>query len=90
MVVPASVRELEDEAFCGPRHIYTFVFERGSKLKRIGVRCFAESTLFEITIPRGVTEIGNCAFYKVGFLERVTFAEGSVLEEIPDGCFEGT
>ncbi|MBQ3465787.1 MAG: leucine-rich repeat protein, partial [Firmicutes bacterium] len=56
-------------------------------VKSIKAFAFNEcGTLKTITIPEGVTNIGNCAFWDSG-LTSVTFAEGSKLTTIDEGAF---
>ena len=68
----------------------TVTFATGSQLTSIGNSAFeGANALTAITIPVGVTSIGNSAFYRASSLVTVTFAAGSRLTSIENYTFEG-
>ena len=73
VIIPQSIK-YENEDF-SVKSIKDFAFMDCSSLKNI-------------TIPEGVTNIGNCAFWDSG-LTSVTFEEGSKLTTIDAGAFAG-
>ena len=56
-------------------------------LEIIGRECFSESGLCEITVPRGVREISDCAFYACVSLTSIVFQNDGVLKTIGEACF---
>lgn len=57
VTVPASVREIGTDAFRNCKNIKRIQFQNDSALEKIGIRCFQESALERITIPKGVKGI---------------------------------
>ena len=64
LVLPASLTEIEDEAFCGDTSLEEVVLPEG--LRRIGARAFAGSSLSRINLPDSLEEIGEDAFGEPG------------------------
>lgn len=97
ITVPACLESLgdvktEDEYEAYPlfgysKNFESIIFPEDSKLKCIRPRCFEESGLKSICIPKGVKEILNDAFNSCESLETVTFAPGSQLEYIGERAF---
>ena len=57
-------------------------------VKTIGENAFTTAgELTEVVIGKGVVSIGKTAFYDLPKLQKVTFAEGSVLETLGESCF---
>lgn len=56
--------------------------------ERIGENAFKDSQVLNITLPNGLKEIGNYAFYGCKELKRVSFPEKSTLKTIGDSAFE--
>ena len=57
-------------------------------VKTIGENAFTTAgELTEVVIGKGVVSIGKSAFYDLPKLQKVTFAEGSVLETLGESCF---
>ena len=90
LVIPADVTVIEAGQFMEDEdhpYLESVTFEPGSKLERIEAKAFSGCTkLKDITIPAGVTTIGERAFFKSG-LESVTFLKGSKLETIGARAF---
>ena len=66
------------------------MFEEGSKLEKIGLCCFQDSGLEEITLPKTLKKIGWSAFSNCNNLKRIYLdaeCEASLYEaEIPDSA----
>ena len=75
--VPASVAEIGAYAFYACKRLRRVEFARGSRLRRIGRRCFCNTGIERIAIPAGVDEIQEGAFKICAHLEEVVFEEGS-------------
>ena len=63
------------------------VFALGSKLEKIGARCFGETRIERIAIPNGVKEILDRTFASCYNLREVVFEEGSKLRTIGEDAF---
>ncbi len=86
IVIPASVRTIESNAFSGSG-IERVTFGEGSVLSIIGQYAFAEtSALTEIAIPDSVTEIRDFAFYNSA-LTGISFGEDSLLKSVGEYAF---
>lgn len=76
LTIPRNVETLKEEAFQYLRRYDgdgpTVVFETKSRLKTIGVRAFAESTLIDLTLPENLETIENQAFFNVQFFLNTT------------------
>lgn len=57
VTVPASVKEIEADAFCRCEKLKGVLFAKNSRLEKFGTDCFACSGIEKIIIPRGVTEL---------------------------------
>ena len=90
LIVPNTVRVLEQCAFGECERLREVVFEPGSWLEFIGKECFHDSGLQKIVIPKSVREIGEMAFRNCGNLSSLSFEEGSRLEKLGKGAFIGT
>ena len=88
MVVPASVKEIGEGAFCKCRELREITFEDGSQLRTIGKRCFEQSGLEEVFLPKSLQCVGEAAFSDCDRLEAVYLDDecGACLfgAEIPD------
>jgi hypothetical protein len=62
ITVPSSVEILVDRCFSDGGALTTIIFEEPSKLKKIGERAFAGSSIESSTIPASVNEIDGSAF----------------------------
>ena len=56
-------------------------------VQTLDVRCFGNTDLVEVIIPKSVHTIAISAFDGCKKLEKVTFVEGSRLREIDDHAF---
>jgi len=90
LVIPADVTVIEEGQFQEEEdhpYLRSVTFEPGSKLERIEKNAFSRCALLkDITIPAGVTTIGERAFFESG-LESATFLKGSKLETIGANAF---
>ena len=71
VTIPASVREIEIEAFCQCRRLKKVIFAEGSRLERIGVACFCGSGIEELAFPSALKELGADAFYNCNSLKTI-------------------
>ena len=60
--IPASVRDIETDAFYGCRSLKSVVFAEGSLLKMIGTGSFSNTGIERIVVPKSVEEIREHAF----------------------------
>lgn len=77
--IPGAVTTLSPKAFNGCTslaHVYFGDETHPSQLKTIGDNAFQDSGLEEITIPDGVTNLGDLAFYQCKELETVNIPAG--------------
>ena len=58
--LPAAVREIGDEAFCGDSALYEVILPSG--VSSIGARAFAQSSIRRITLPDTISFIADDAF----------------------------
>lgn len=85
VVVPASVKEIEYNAF-RESSIKKITLPEG--LETIGSGCFRGSGLTEVVIPSTASFAGGYQFYECENLVSVTIP--STLTVIPEGCFQDT
>ena len=85
--VPNHVRELCDGCFKGCSNLRCVTFGSSSSLERIGVSCFEDSGVEEVSIPDSVRELCDECFAGCTKLRRVTFSSLSSLERIGAACF---
>ena len=63
VTIPASVEKIDKQAFGNDSNLTTVLFEQGSALKEIEENAFFKcSKLAKLTLPEGLTTIGNRAF----------------------------
>ena len=70
------------------RELHKIVIPEG--VARIGSSWFYGSEIESVEISASVRELGQYAFCGCEKLKRVSFQQGSVLEKIETGCFEGS
>ena len=63
VVVPSSVKRLDDGAFKGHGNLKRIIFQRGSQLEKIGRNCFQGSGLEEFVAPDSLRVVGSGTFY---------------------------
>jgi hypothetical protein len=85
-----SVISIPDGIFAGCRNLKEVTFYLGSRVERLGARCFAETSIEQIQVPDCVTQIGPEAFLGCKHLTVLTFGRNSRLNEIHDRAFVGT
>lgn len=92
IVIPASVKEIQEDAFNMCLYLTDIVFETSEDAQAnlsIGDRAFAYcAAVSELNLPSYVTAIGDEAFYKAAILNKINFSEG--LKEIGDKAFSDT
>ncbi len=77
-----------DNSSYTPAKLKTVVFEEGSACKKIGLEAFAGvKTLTSVTLPEGLTEIGDYAFYGCTALTDVNLP--ATLEHFGQDVFSG-
>ena len=62
ITIPASVREIRNEAFRWCENLKCVIFAKGSRLEAVGDLCFADSGIQEINAPRSLRVIGEDVF----------------------------
>lgn len=77
VVIPASVREIDTDAFCGCEKLKRAIFAEDSKLEKFGAYCFSNSGIEKIVIPKGVKELQSSAFRDCNSLKEVVFENNS-------------
>ena len=105
VVIPGTVESLGEACFCMNGALSTVELGEGlTEIPAYGFYPYAvtntstgtttyTSKLSEITIPASVKRIGDAAFYRAGATDgafTVTFAEGTMLEEIGGAAFYGS
>lgn len=77
-----------DKGGIGAANLRLFKFEGSCQLQEIGASVFANKTKLErFDVPATVTTIGASAFFNCNSLKTLTFATGSQLQTLGDGCF---
>ena len=95
--IPANVEEIcgddtwhHDSAFSGCSNLASITFEKGSKLKKIGIDAFYEcKSLISLEIPASVETIESAAFSGCSNLVSITFEKGSHLKYIGNRAIYG-
>ena len=90
LVVSAGVRELGDSSFYGCAGLREVLFEPGSRLQRIGSRCFRRCGLTKVAIPGSVQDIGEKAFAGCRGLSSLSFEADSRLSHVGSHAFQNT
>ena len=67
MHIPARIKEIGKEAFYKCKELETVTFAEGSQLKTIGNYAFYSCDRLSVSLPEGLNEISDCAFYECGF-----------------------
>jgi hypothetical protein len=90
VVVPMNVEVFGKSCFESCSHIESVVFERGSKLSRIGRSALSGcESLMSIAIPDSVEVIDQAAFKGCLGLEECLFADNSFLQMMENEAFSG-
>ena len=89
VTIPDSVRELCDYCFSECWGLSLVTFSPSSSLERIGVSCFEDTEITELSIPDSVRELCDRCCNGCPELERLTFSPSSCLERIGARCFGG-
>ena len=77
-----------DAGGIGATNLRLFKFEGSCQLQEIGASVFANKTKLErFDVPATVTTIGESAFFNCTNLKTLTFASGSQLQTLGNGCF---
>ncbi len=80
IVIPASVVELEYNAFSNCKNLVSVIFEEGSKLSNLGFYTFSGCVELEsITLPSGVSAILSGVFENCSSLQSIVFQSGTRL-----------
>ena len=88
VVLPATVKTLNANAFYECKNLQTVEIDEGSQLETIGRAAFGQcESLKEIHLPATVKTLADYAFSSCQKLEKITFGENSLLESIGYGAF---
>ncbi|MDE6401285.1 MAG: leucine-rich repeat domain-containing protein, partial [Clostridiales bacterium] len=86
VVIPASVTDLGETAFGGCNNLERVEFAANSLIKQIKAETFMFcNSLYELTLPQGLTQIEMLAFYNCSRLKKITVPSG--VTAIRDGAF---
>ena len=85
VVLPSTLRRIGNCAFRGCGYLKGITLQEG--LRDIGSRSFEDTGIRELLVPCGVRCLGSFAFASCRQLRKVSFAGGSMLEEVGDGTF---
>ena len=86
VVIPSSLRTIEEGAFSQCRKLKRVIFSENCSLARIEDGCFSETNIRNIEVPRSILTLWSRAFLKCQRLKKVTFQKGCRLERIDEGC----
>ena len=76
MTIPSSVVTIYRDAFRNCKDLQRFSFENGSRLKNFGKRCFANSGLREIALPKTLKKLRPCVFRDCADLKDIYVEDG--------------
>lgn len=89
-IIPSFIEKINSSTFDNCKKLSAILFSRDSKLKIIGDKAFACSSLKNIKIPQNVSEIGKRAFYECSKFKKIEFECNSQLRTIGESAFEYT
>lgn len=84
----SSLEEIDNDAFQATTKLENITFEAPAKIKTIGTFAFQGSGLTELNIPASLQVVSWSAFGSTK-LKKVTVADGSQLQSINTGAFNG-
>lgn len=87
IVIPASVTEINMNAFEKCNNLHKISFEKNSKLAKIESYLFLRSAIEKVRIPSCVNAISRGAFEECVNLQSIEFSEDSNLRVIEDNAF---
>ena len=85
--IPASVEEIDDEAFLECECLSKIIIPNDSHLKTIGKYALSLTKISEFTVPKHVTEIKEGTFDRCLDLTEIKFDEDSELKKICNNAF---
>lgn len=88
ITIPASVKEINDEAFSMCDQLNKVIIPKDSQLEIIGKYAFSSTKISEFTLPRHVVEIKEGAFAECSNLNSFTFEKDSELKKICKNAFK--
>lgn len=88
VIFPASVEEIESNAFGHCYNLRHVFIKRCSKLRKIGHNAFNYTLITKLTFPASIERIGDYAFYNCYKLAYVSFPSDSNLKEIGFNAFD--
>lgn len=83
VLIPKSVKVIEENCFYGCKDLISLEFEEGSELEIVGSGAFNKTSLVSIEFLRNLRQLGKCFDYCES-LSEVMFHEDCPLEEIPE------
>ena len=84
----SNLEEIDNDAFQATTKLENIIFEAPAKIKTIGTFAFQGSGLTELNIPASLEVVSWSAFGSTK-LKKVTVADGSQLQSINTGAFNG-
>ena len=75
-MIPSTLEVLEELTFHECKNLASVVFAEGSRLKKIGNHCFANTGLKAFEAPPSLRKICSGAFFSCKNLQRVALNEG--------------
>lgn len=84
IVIPCSVKKIEERAFEDCSRLNNVVFPVGSKLKKIGYKAFCNTALNNIKLPENIEFLGTDVFKDCNDLKYVVFASENPLCQLFD------
>ena len=78
IVIPNSIRVIEESAFYSNKNLNSVIFQEGAILETISDYAFSHcDSLLSIVLPAGIISIGNGAFYYCDNLKEVTIPQST-------------
>ena len=86
IVIPAGVKRIGQEAFCGNSNVKSITFKLISSLESVGYRFIGDTGIREFIIPASVKTIAEGAFEDKTNLRTLTVEEGNACFKTESGC----
>lgn len=87
LLIPSNIITMDKTMMEDNESLFNISFEENNNLKIIQERACSDTMLVSITIPKGVTQIGNEAFYNCNKLSKILFEDDSKLSSLGTQTF---